>query len=253
MKLYVNYQYASVSMSKDADFIEAVKKVFQQYPVQNIIESGTYMGTGSTVILANALKDAGRLSSFGQFYTLEVDFYLYNRAKKNLETHPFVKPVWGMSVTKEEALRFIQADDVLKDHTAYENIFIDDIADPVGFYTNEINGELSNVSLEEQKVVKLKLKLKRLVTTFHEGFFDKTIPAIKNEFPLFLLDSAGGIGWLEFQKVVQLMVDEEYILILDDTHHLKHFRSLQYIQQNKAFTILASNALHGWVIAHHRK
>ena len=252
MKLYADYQYASISMSKDTDFVNAVNDVFRQYPVQHVIECGTFVGTGSTVVLAEAIKNTGRLSSLRSFYTLEVDYYFFRQAKKNLKRYPFIKPVWGMSVTKKEALAFIQNDEVLKNHQAIEDVFIDDVKDPVSFYTNEINGNLSDVNDDEKKNAPKRFDWQKPFFLFREGFLEKTIPKIKTGFPLFLLDSAGGIGWLEFQKAVQLVGQNPYIVVLDDTHHLKHFRSLQYIKQNNNFTILASNQQHGWVIAHHK-
>ena len=252
MKRYADYQHASISMSKDTDFIAAVNDAFRQYPIQHVIECGTFLGTGSTVVLAEAIKDTGRLSSLRSFYTLEVDYYFFRQAKKNLKRYPFIKPVWGMSVTKKEALAFIQNDEVLKNHQAIEDVFIDDVNDPVSFYTNEVNGNLSNTSSWERKKAVKKFGWQKPFFFFREGFLARKIPEIKNEFPLFLLDSAGGIGWLEFQKVVQLMGSHAYVMILDDTHHIKHFRSLRYIQQNQHFTILASNQQHGWAIAHYK-
>jgi hypothetical protein len=48
------------------------------------------------------------------------------------------------------------------------------------------------------------------------------------------------------------MGNAEYMLLLDDVHHLKHFRSLRDIRINKSFEILALNLEHGWLLARHR-
>jgi len=45
------------------------------------------------------------------------------------------------------------------------------------------------------------------------------------------------------------MGNKSYYLVLDDVHHLKHFRSLIDIKKDKKFEILCENLEHGWVIA----
>ena len=53
-----------------------------------------------------------------------------------------------------------------------------------------------------------------------------------------VLDSAGGIGRLEFQTMLETMGSTSYALFLDDTHHLKHFRSLQAIRSSPDFRLI---------------
>lgn len=84
---------------------------------------------------------------------------------------------------------------------------------------------------------------------FEENIFKKIIPPIKYYSPLFLLDSAGGMGFLEFQKVNELMDNNSYFIILDDIHHLKHFRSYKEITENSSYTLLDKNLEQGWLIA----
>ena len=74
----------------------------------------------------------------------------------------------------------------------------------------------------------------------------------KEHKPLIVLDSAGGIGYLEFQTVLKVMGNSEYFILLDDIHHLKHFRSARDIKTDKSFEILGLEQHHGWMLAHHR-
>ena len=141
-------------------------------------------------------------------------------------------------------------DDAILNHQKYPNIFIDDNEDPIRFYLNEIEGKLSQFAHKKTLLTRLK-KLIRPVekNNFEDNLFDTLIPKIQQETPLFLLDSAGGLGYLEFKKVKSLMNGYSHFLILDDIHHLKHFRSYEDICADDSYTILAKNLKLGWVIA----
>jgi hypothetical protein len=67
--------------------------------------------------------------------------------------------------------------------------------------------------------------------------------------PLIHLDSAGGIGYLEFKIVKEIMRGHVFWLLLDDIHHLKHFRSFSDIQSDPSFQIIAHDSINGWVLA----
>jgi hypothetical protein len=51
---------------------------------------------------------------------------------------------------------------------------------------------------------------------------------------LVFLDSSGGVGLLEFQKVRELPKEilKEKLIMLDDINHIKHYRSLQWMKKN---------------------
>jgi hypothetical protein len=72
---------------------------------------------------------------------------------------------------------------------------------------------------------------------------------MKGSHPLVLLDSAGGVGFLEFKTVLQILEGSSFFIILDDIHHLKHFRSYAHIKSDPSFMILGENLQHGWVVA----
>ena len=48
------------------------------------------------------------------------------------------------------------------------------------------------------------------------------------------------------------MKNKNYYILLDDTHHLKHFRGLDIIKNRGDFTIINSSDKNGWVLAHHK-
>lgn len=247
MKKYSEYEYASISMSKDPLFLETIEELFNKIGVGAILESGTFLGLGSTRVLAEQVVKSKQENI--EFYTLEIDEYIYLQARKNLKKYPFVKPVYGISVPVKEAISFIDNDDCISNHQNYKDVYIDDLENPRAFYINEIQGKLSGVKLGFLGKLKRWVKL-GFASKFQENIFQSILPKIKHKKPLILLDSCGGTGYLEFLNIIKHMEQLPFSIILDDVHHLKHFRSLAYLRDpQNGFTILAENIEKGWVIA----
>ena len=82
------------------------------------------------------------------------------------------------------------------------------------------------------------------------------LPSLIKEFSnsevLIVLDSAGGVGHMEFQITDELMKNKSYYILLDDTHHLKHFRGYEIIKNRGDFTIINTSEKNGWVLAYHK-
>lgn len=219
MKIYKYYQFASIEMLSDKPFLEALKK----FKPSVVVETGTYLGTGSTRMLAELNPQ--------KLYTIECSYTNYTQAKENLKQFPFVECLHGLSVGFEEAKRFMDANiEMFQD-----DVFIDD-ANPIQFYTNEIMGMINGGERKENMRERILLDL---------------LPKIAGENPLILLDSAGGIGLLEFTTVCEIMGSRPYVLVLDDTHHVKHYRSKLRIQQDPMFKIVYNDDVLGRLIAIH--
>lgn len=247
MKKYSDYNLSSVSMSADEDFRKAVRELFRKERIEYIFESGTFDGSGSTTTLAKALVETG--THIKKFVTAEVDYRLFRKARKQLAAFPFVTPVWGMTVAAEEARKFVSEDEAISEHHRYPDIFIDDTEDPKGFYLNELSGQLSKHVLKQSWFSRMFSAADRNKETFTEDLFQKYLPEMASGKTLVLLDSAGGVGFLEFQKVCSIMGSKSFFLILDDIHHLKHFRSYRRLQEDNSFNILQENQAQGWVLA----
>ena len=54
---------------------------------------------------------------------------------------------------------------------------------------------------------------------------------------LIVLDSAGGVGHMEFQITDELINNKNYYILLNDTHHLKHFRGYDIIKIEAIFLL----------------
>ncbi len=236
MKLYSTYPYASISMHEDPAFNEVVKNMFLANEVKAIVESGTYLGLGSTTNIARILTEVN--SHVDIFYTIEINKKFCRRARKNLQQFPFIEVINGLSVHYPEALEFIANDPALLNHEKYEDVFIDSF-DPVNSYLKELKGNLRTQGLFSWIGGK----------KIEDNIFSRILPTIIHKTPLIILDSAGGIGLLEFNTVLRLMQMNPYYLILDDTHHIKHFRSKKHIYEHpESFKVLYDNSQHGSLI-----
>jgi len=197
-----------------ASFRDLVNAVIKENSIEEIIETGTNNGMGSTKIFA----ETGVLTK-----TIECNVGCFNIAKNNLSKFKNVQFFNALSLNKENMIEFMKNDKFLYD-TKYLNecqIMTDHI-DPVGFYS----GELGNNYTKENILFDLINNDKKQII---------------------FLDSAGGVGYLEFIEVMKL--DKEFLknkhIILDDVFHVKHFRSYEYLIQNDInFKILDNRILY---------
>lgn len=246
MRSYKEYRLASMRMADDGGLGPVLARVVREQRITHVIETGTYLGTGSTRMLAEAFP---RERPPRSFVTIEANWSSWRAAKANLEAYPFVTPLWGRTVGRSEALAFIRSDEVLRHHERWPEVFIDDTRHPVTSYSRELKGRLGGRPRAWRDVAAFVRD--RMRDYSGENLLPKYLLAACTERPLVLLDSAGGIGFLEFQTVLRIMLDAEYTLVLDDTHHVKHFRSLEHIRHDPAFEIIADSAEHGWIVASH--
>lgn len=200
--------------------IDALVRVLATSPRPgNIVEIGTYKGTGSTMVLVRAIEKmltTTRVKKPPKIQTIEVDYGNYTEARNNLWSFSYIEVIHGLSLNLEEARDFIQSDEAIREHEKYPEFIIDNLDDPVGFYIKEIEGKLFNRE-ETPKA--------------EENVLSRLISEVCKKRPLFVLDGAGGCGWLEFQRVVELMGTSRYFVFLDDISHLKNFRSVLYVKR----------------------
>jgi hypothetical protein len=253
MKLYANYPLAAKSFGEDHGLAEALTEFVVTRGIDVIIETGTYLGLGSTRAIASCFA---RLRAPKAFVTIEVSWEHFRNAKANLRSYSFIDCRWGASVERAAAVRFISNDEAIKNHQAYDYVWIDDVEDPVAYYTAEIMGRSP---LRGHKAIRALLRdladrreqSRWAIFWDGEDLLRRFCKIHRNHQPLIVLDSAGGIGYLEFQIMRDVMGQAEYMLLLDDVHHLKHFRSLRDVRADSSFNILALDMNYGWLLAEH--
>ncbi|MCX6587180.1 MAG: hypothetical protein NTX13_11475 [Acidobacteria bacterium] len=193
------------------------------------IECGTHRGLGSTRILVE-IAAACRIP---RIYTMEISRKLFEESRRNLAIFPQVECLWGLSVDKAESIEFIQSDPLLLERGQDPDIYIDFLPDPVSGYLRELEGALGgDPSLSPPD---------RLLHTW--------VPSFAHRRPLFCLDSAGGVGLLEYQTVRRLMGELPFIVWIDDVNHVKHYRSLLHLQSDPAASHVSLNWDEGWGVA----
>jgi hypothetical protein len=245
MKLYSDYSLGSISMHDSRELRQLLAQAIVRERIVHVIETGTFEGLGSTRFLAETFASTMPPQTF---VTIEANWRSWRRARRNLRRFRFVRPLWGRSLETRRALEFLETDQCLREHGRYPDIFIDDVQDPVTFYRREIMGGGDLPKSLHRRALR---ELHRAVYYRGEGILERLLRRVRNERPLVVLDSAGGVGWLEFQTLTTVMHDRRYHLLLDDVHHIKHFRSLAHIRSDPAFRIIGLDERHGWALATH--
>ena len=247
MKPYREYALGSISMHDSDELRSLLRDLIARRRIDHVVETGTHEGLGSTRFVAESFPTDSPPRSF---VTIEASWRHWRRARRNLRRFPFVRPLWGQSLPLRDAIDFVAQDEVIRHHERYPDVFIDDVEDPVGFYTGELRGELGGESLGVAR--RVLRALDRRLRHRGENLLAKSLLRVRDGNPLVVLDSAGGTGWLEFIELRRTMDDRPYVLLLDDVHHVKHFRSLEHVRRDPSFAIVGLDERHGWMLSEHR-
>jgi hypothetical protein len=191
------------------EFEKDITELIYNIRPKKIIETGTYLGLGSTLILAKALKNIPD----SELLTIEVNPDFYKSAVKNLQGFPNVQVLNGLSIpidllpTKEELIKWL-------DGLEKEDIFVDFAPqERIELYMNHCRHHL-----------------------VADDFLRKCIIYFGYKPELILLDSSGHLGFIEFQYILTLLMGSCYF-ILDDVFHVKHYDTLKYMQKSPKFQV----------------
>lgn len=190
-------------------------RAIQEFKPKNVLETGTYQGTGTTRVLLNALGDY----KVNSFQSVEVSPQCFAMAQRNL-AGTIVQIHHGLTVDLAEATAATMEDAWLRNPP--ENIAID-VADPV-CYLAELNPPGGS---GRENIISDMLPLER---------------------PLICLDSAGSVGKLEFEIVCRIQ-PAPFLLLLDDVNHVKHHRSKLAIESDPtSWRAWGMNMIDGWML-----
>lgn len=183
-----------------------------------ILETGTHTGLGSTKAILDTIQ---QLKLNTKVISIECNPLYVQRANENLKRHPkksSLEILCGISVPEG----------LLPDNVSYEGL-------PEGIIVDHVN---PNEYLKETVYEKDNL-MKEAIDKY--GFPE-----------LVILDSAGHMGTIEFDYLMSLMEGHSFTLIIDDTKHLKHFRTLEKIKVDESFELLIEGQeKFGYAIARH--
>ena len=173
------------------EFRDTVKRLVKEYNINEVVETGTFLGTGSTKVFAGEGLNV---------FTIECNPNHITQAVQNLEGLNNVCFVHGLSLKRENLIKGLMS-------MTFPDGGIYDSSRPKVFYAQEV---LQPVLVEDALSLFAKNETKQLV----------------------FLDSAGGVGHLEFKKVMSY--NKEYlknkVLMLDDISHIKHIRSVEFLK-----------------------
>jgi predicted O-methyltransferase YrrM len=190
------------------EFRDVVKRLTKEYKITEVIETGTYLGTGSTKVFASEGLNV---------FTIECNPNHLSQAVQNLEGNKYnVCFIHGLSLKRENLIKGLMS-------MNFPDGGIYDSARPKVFYTQEI---LQPVLVEDALNLFAKNETRQLV----------------------FLDSAGGVGYLEFVEFMSwpLSVRREKVLLLDDVTHVKHAKSVQSLKDWGFDVKLSSDGRFAW-------
>lgn len=192
-----------------SEFKQSVTELIQEIKPAQIIETGTFLGTGSTKILAEALESN---NSPCTFFTIEANSSFRDQAKTNLKAFKRVECIHGLSIPRA----------LLPSREEIE------------MWLDSLNKEDIYVDFEEYE--RVECYLREIYHKVPDDFLRICNRYFGYKADLFLLDSSGHLGSIEFNYVLGMQKGRCHF-ILDDVYHVKHFRSLQMIQSDSRFTI----------------
>lgn len=199
-----------------SDFSTAIEAIFKEYRPLKIIETGTYLGTGTTKIISENIKNLGLQNT--EFYSIEINPSHHSQAMTNITNSglsDFVILLYGLSVPRKllPTLEEIQKSTV--EQVEYDDIFVDHYeADRALRYFEETKFEDAE-----------------------EDLLGKTLKKFNYRPDFILLDSAGHMGEIEFNYLID-QLENKCIIALDDIYHIKHHKNFRRIQNDRRFEVL---------------
>ena len=200
-------------------FAQALRKLFAEVRPTKIIETGTYLGTGTTKVMAEAIRDL-KLKDV-VFHSIEVKPQHFEAAKRNLAKSGLSEAVQlhhGLSVPRRLLPTLPQIEEQTVHHVKFDDLFVD-----------------------HQEHERALLYFKETdFSAVPEDLLGQCLRQFENRPDFVLLDSAGHMGHLEFNYLLSQLAGPCHIA-LDDIHHIKHHRSFRQMQTDPRFGMLVSS------------
>ncbi len=200
-------------------FSKEINKIFTKIKPTKIIETGTYLGTGTTKIIASALKklELGK----NQFFSIEVNENNYKQAIQNITNDGlsnYVTLLHGLSLPRKMLPSIEEIDKSTVKEVEFDDIFVDHKENErAKLYYDETNFE-----------------------SVEDNMLEKCLISFEYKPDFILLDSGGHIGNLEFNYLIEKL-RKDCIIALDDINHIKHKKSFLQIKSDPRFEIITSS------------
>jgi hypothetical protein len=199
-------------MSAKEEFCFAITELIKGRKLKKIIETGTYLGEGTTKAIADALIGDEIV------YSIEVNPKYYEVArKKNRDT--CINFLLGLSIPRPMLpidMTYDVPDNIIVDHLDHNRNEL---------YKREVNFKVRDMMLHY------------------------ALEKMQFQPDLVILDSAGHIGFVEFLELMKY-AEAPFYLALDDTNHIKHYQSVQWLEQYNFDRIFNTDEGFGSAIYH---
>jgi hypothetical protein len=207
-------------------FARCITDVFARLRPRRIIETGTYLGTGTTIVIARAIRDLRLDSSL--FYSIEVNPKHVRRARQNLSRAGLgVEILSGLSIPRALLPSIDQIEQTYVKNVVADGIIVDhEEANRAQLYHSETD-----------------------FPDLPDDLLGKVLAEFDYKPDFVLLDSGGHIGHVEFRYTIDRL-RSPCVIALDDIHHVKHFASFRDLRADDRFELLvASEEKFGFCIA----
>ena len=203
----------AIAVSAQSQFACCVMDLFRQVRPRRIIETGTYLGVGTTAAIGLALRQWQIHDA--HFFTIEVNPKRHAVAVENVRKQGFNAAVLlGLSVPR----RLLPTNDDIRKNlvdTEIDGVFVDHLPqERVDLYREETD-----------------------FPDVEDDLLGKCLKHFEYEPEFLLLDSAGHMGNIEFNYVVPQLKNRCYFG-LDDTNHVKHYANVQQMKADPRFRII---------------
>lgn len=208
------------------EFAARITELFSRIKPKKIIETGTYFATGTTTVIARALRELNLDDA--TFFSIEINPKHYSRAlahitKENLN----VKLLNGLSVPRALLPSRDQIDQLYVKSVQADQLIVD--------HEPEARAELYYRETDYPHLP--------------DDLLGQALREFGNRADFVLLDSGGHMGYVEFKYVISELRKSCWIA-LDDIRHVKHFQSFADMQNDPRFEIDAvSDEKFGFCIA----
>lgn len=192
-------------MAAGTAFMDALTELVRSKKMTRIIETGTYLGTGTTQAVWKGIQGHGKPSVF---VSIECDPANYAQAKKNNKGRN-IEFLLGKSIPNE----LLPKKDQIKFEGYDDSIIVD--------------------HLESNRA---KLYHAETAHKVPDRMLDKALTLTEPIPNLVILDSAGHIGLIEFNYLMT-KIKGSFYLALDDTNHVKHADTVKLIEKDDRFTL----------------
>lgn len=198
-------QLVKSGMAAGTAFMDALTDLVKSKKMTRIIETGTYLGTGTTQAVWKGIEAHGKPATF---VSIECDPANHAQAKKNNKGRN-IKFLLGKSIPNELLPK--------KDQIKFE-------------------GYDDSIIVDHFEATRAKLYHAETAHKVPDRMLDQALQFTLPTPNLVILDSAGHIGLIEFNYLMS-KIKGNFYLALDDTNHVKHSDTVKLIEKDDRFTL----------------